>query len=214
MLEILRFGVILSFCISFIALCHLIVRTYFFNKKPVFAKSQSRPIKGIFYALGKGMMPWEKESAGRHLLTYLGGILYHTGIFAAFFYLFMLVISHRLNSTVVFILRILMFAGIFSGMGLFLKRSTKSQLRRISCPDDFASNLMVDVFLLLALTDSHIFRFRPLFFAVAIVMFLYIPVGKIRHCFFFFYSRILFGLFYGRRGVLPQNKGDLGAENE
>jgi len=46
------------------------------------------------------------------------------------------------------------------------------------------------------------------------VMFLYIPVGKIRHCFFFFYSRILFGLFYGRRGVLPQNKGDLGAENE
>ncbi len=206
MLEILRYGVIFAFCVSFIALCHLIVKTYFSNKKPVFAKPQGRPIWGIFYALGKGMMPWEKESAARHLLTYLGGMLYHIGIFTALFYLFVHVIFDGFNSTIVFILRILMFAGIFSGMGLFLKRLTKSQLRRISCPDDFASNLMVDVFLLLALTDTHTFRFRSLFFAVAIMMFLYIPVGKIRHCFFFFYSRILFGLFYGRRGVLPQKR--------
>ena len=46
-------------------------------------------------------------------------------------------------------------------------------------------------------------RATPLFFLLAIVMILYIPVGKIRHCFFFFYTRILFGLFYGRRDVLP-----------
>ena len=124
-------------------------------------------------------MPWEKESAGRHLLTYLGGILYHTGIFAALFYLFMLVISFRLDSTTVFILRIIMFAGIFSGLGLFLKRSIKTQLRGISCPDDFASNLIVDVFLVLSLTDTYTIRLRSLLYAVAIVMFLYIPVGKI-----------------------------------
>lgn len=206
MLEILRYSVILAFCVSIFALCHQIAKTYFFNKKPVYAKPNSRPIKGIFYALGKGMMPWEKESARRHLLTYLGGILYHTGVFAALFYLFTLVISFRLDSSAVFILRIIMFAGIFCGLGLFMKRSIKAHLRRISCPDDFASNLMVDVFLVFSLIDTYTIRLRSLLFAVAIVMFLYIPVGKIRHCFFFFYSRILFGLFYGRRGVLPQKQ--------
>jgi len=206
MLEILRYGVILAFCVSVLTLCHLIIKTYFFNKKPLYAKPQSQPIKGILYAFGKGMMPWEKESAGRHLLTYLGGILYHTGIFAALFYLFMLVIPFHLGSSAVFILRIIMFVGIFCGLGLFIKRSIKTQLRRISCPDDFASNLIVDVFLFLSLSDTYTIRLRSLFFAVAIVMFLYIPVGKIRHCFFFFYSRILFGLFYGRRGVLPQKQ--------
>jgi hypothetical protein len=206
MLEILRYGVIFAFCVSVLALCHLVFKTFFFNKKPVYAKSQNTPIKGIVYALGRGMMPWEKESAGRHLLTYLGGILYHIGIFAALFYLFVLVISFHLDSISVCILRIIMFAGLFCGWGLFLKRSIKTQLRRISCPDDFASNLIVDVFLVLSLIDTCTIRLRSLLYAVAMVMFLYIPVGKIRHCFFFFYSRILFGLFYGRRGVLPQKK--------
>lgn len=204
MLELLKYGVVFAFCLSVLALCYLIVRTYLFNKKPLYAKPQSRPIKGILYALGKGMMPWEKESAGKHLLTYLAGISYHIAIFVALFYLFMLVISFHLNSITVSILRILMFAGLLCGLGLFVKRSINPHLRRISCPDDFASNLMVDVFLVLCLTDTYTFSVRSLLYAVAIVMFLYIPVGKIRHCFFFFYSRILFGLFYGRRGVLPQ----------
>jgi len=212
MLEILRYGVIFAFCVSVFALSHLILKTFFFNKKPIYAKSQNRPIKGIVYALGRGMMPWEKESASRHLWTYLGGIFYHIGIFAALFYVFVLVISFHLDSIAVSILRVIIFAGLFCGFGLFFKRSIKIQLRRISCPDDFASNLIVDVFLVLSLTDTYTIKLRSLLFAVAIVMFLYIPVGKIRHCFFFFYSRILFGFFYGRRGVLPQNKSNLGAE--
>jgi hypothetical protein len=214
MLEILRYGVIFAFCVSILALCHLTIKTVLFNKKPVYAKSRNRAIKGIVYALGKGMMPWEKESAGKHLPTYLSGIVYHTGIFAGLLYLCMLIIPVHLDSIIVSILRIIMFAGLLCGLGLFLKRSLKKQLRRISCLDDFASNLIVDVFLGLSLSTTYTIRWKFLLYAVAIVMFLYIPVGKIRHCFFFFYSRILFGLFYGRRGVLPQTKGNFGAQNE
>jgi hypothetical protein len=214
MLEILRYGVIFAFCVSVLALCHLTIKTILFNKKPVYAKSRNRAIKGVVYALGRGMMPWEKESAGKHLLTYLGGIFYHTGIFAGLLYLCMVIVAVHLEPIIVSILRVIMFAALFCGLGLFLKRSLKKQLRRISCLDDFASNLIVDVFLVLSLLDTYTIRSRFFLYAVAMVMFLYMPIGKIRHCFFFFYSRILFGLFYGRRGVLPQNKGHFGAQNE
>jgi hypothetical protein len=206
MLEILRIGVIAAFCISLISLCYLIVRTYYFQKRIFYSKSQGNSLKGIIYAFSLGMAPWEKESAARHLPTYLAGIVYHTGIFAAFFYLLSLLIPFMLNPRFILILRLFISAGALSGLGLFIKRSVKSQLRKISCPDDFASNLLVDLFLMISLADGFLPSLRPYLFAVAMLMLLYIPLGKIRHCFFFFYSRILFGNFFGRRGVLPSKE--------
>jgi hypothetical protein len=208
MLEILRYGVILSFGFTFITLCYFVFKTYHFNKKKVYSRSQGNGLKGIIYALGRGLAPWEKESAVKHLPTYLAGFFYHAGIFAALFYLLSLVISLRLGSFTASVIRISIFIAIICGFGLFIKRSLKPQIRRISCPDDFASNFLVDVFLVVALVNTYRGDLRTAFFAVAIVLLLYIPVGKIRHCFFFFYSRILFGFFFGRRGVLPQNQGN------
>jgi hypothetical protein len=34
-------------------------------------------------------------------------------------------------------------------------------------------------------------------------MLVYIPLGKIRHCLYFFFSRTFFGKFFGRRAVFP-----------
>ena len=34
------------------------------------------------------------------------------------------------------------------------------------------------------------------------VMLIYVPLGKIRHCIYFFFSRRFFGLFVGRRAVI------------
>jgi hypothetical protein len=169
----------------------------------VHSKPQGNTLKGILYALSLGLAPWEKESAARHLPTYLAGIAYHTGIFAAFFYLFYLLFPFTLHSKFILVLRVFISAGALFGLGLFIKRIVKSHLRKISCPDDFASNILVDLFLVITLADSFVPSLRPYVFAVATLMLFYIPMGKIRHCFFFFYSRILFGNFYGRRGVLP-----------
>ena len=208
MLDILRYGVILSFCFTFIILCSMVFKTYHFNKKKTYSLPQGNSLKGIIYALGRGLAPWEKESAVKHLPTYLAGIFYHIGIFAALYYLFSLVIPFHFGTLIAMIIRISIFTGILCGIGLFVKRSLKPHIRRISCPDDFASNLLVDGFLILALIDTYRGDLRAVLFAVAIILLLYIPVGKIRHCFFFFYSRILFGFFFGRRGVLPQKLGD------
>jgi hypothetical protein len=88
-------------------------------------------------------------------------------------------------------------------MALFLKRILLPVIRKISCPDDYAANLLVDIFLVFTFVQTYSESFTPFYYLAAVVMLLYIPVGKIRHCFFFFYAKMLFGNFYGRRGVLP-----------
>jgi hypothetical protein len=45
-------------------------------------------------------------------------------------------------------------------------------------------------------------RWRGLFLLLGAATLVAIPFTKIRHCFYYFFSRYFFGLFYGRRGVL------------
>lgn len=203
MLSLLKFGVIFSFLFSVISLSILVLKTFSFGKKSLYAEPRGDGKEGVFYAFGRGMLPWQKESAGKHLPTYVSGILYHTGIFAALFYLFSFIISLGLSKPFISLLRFLFILGFLSGFALLFKRIFLSTLRKISCPDDFAANTIVDFFLISAFVHIYSVSVTPLFFLLAIMMFLYIPLGKIRHCFFFFYVRILFGLFYGRRDILP-----------
>ena len=203
MLSLLRLGVIFSFLFSIISLSILVLRTFSFGKKHLYAESRSDAKKGVLYAFGRGMLPWEKESSSKHFPSYFAGMLYHAGIFAALFYLLSLIFSLELSRLFISILRFLFFLGFLGGITLLSKRIFLSTMRKISCPDDFAANTIVDLFLIFAFVHTYLARATPIFFLLAIVMFLYIPVGKIRHCVFFFYARILFGLFYGRRGVLP-----------
>ena len=209
MITILQYGVIFSFFVSLTILLFLLVRTRSFGNKQLLSAPRGSWKKGIIYAFGKGMMPWEKESAQKHLWTYMAGFIYHFGIFAAFAYLIHLLILGSLNSILLNILRIAMVCGVVCGMALLVKRSFRTTLRKLSCPDDYAANAFVDLFILLALLDTVFPAIRPILFAQSIILLIYIPIGKIRHCFFFFYSRILFGYFFGRRGVFPQKQKPL-----
>jgi hypothetical protein len=200
---ILKYGVIISFLISVVSLSILVLKTFSFGKRQLYAAPKGDVKRGIVYAFGKGMMPGEKESARNHLPSYIGGILYHAGVFAALFYLLVIVVSIDLPSVVMLILRSLFQVGIISGAALLLKRIFSAPMRTLSCPDDFAANIIVDIFVIIALFHTFFREITPLFFLAAIIMFLYMPLGKIRHCFFFFYVRILFGIFYGRRDVFP-----------
>jgi len=203
MLVWFRYGVILSAVLSVSLLIYLIFKTFSFSTPKLNAPPSGSKKKGILFALGRGMMPWEKESAKKHLVTYGAGIFYHSGIFAAFFYLFLDLFFVKTSSYTDSIFIVLIASALVCGLGLLLKRSLLKYMRAISSPDDFISNTLVDLFLLFSLFHAFGFQVRIFWYTAAILLFLYIPMGKIRHCFFFFYARILFGSFYGRRGVYP-----------
>ena len=204
--SIFKILVIAASCISAAAMAVLIIKNFSFGKRPLFAAAKANPQRGVIYAFGQGMMPWEKESAKKHIPTYMVGFLYHFGIFAAFFLLILRILSSQIGDLVLIPLKIFISVGFISGLGLLLKRSSFKYMRKISGPDDFIANILVDIFLFFSLADLYFADFRLLFYLSAIFLFLYIPIGKIRHCFFFFYSRILFGRFFGRRGVYPRSQ--------
>lgn len=198
----LRFAVIAGAVGSLCALVFLVWRTYSSGRRPYLAEPRAGATRGILYAFTTGMMPWEKESAGRHLPTFLAGIVYHVGILSLFYYVFSLVL-HPALPLLLPVVGPLMAAGAGAGIGLLIKRAVSPHLRAISCGDDFVSNALVDACLLLAVGHLYFLRLETALLSSFLLLLIYLPLGKIRHCFFFFYTRILFGVFFGRRGVFP-----------
>jgi hypothetical protein len=203
----LRAGVILSALFALVALTVLVLRTLSFGRRPFYSRDSGSKVSGIVYVFGRGMMPWEKESARKHPLTYIAGVVYHAGIFAALFFLFCAVFSLSPPRALLLVLRVALVAGGACGLSLFLKRVFSRTLRKLSCPDDYAANAVVTLFVIIAALRAWqpgvATPVEQLFYVVSILMFLYVPAGKIRHCFFFFYSRVLLGIFFGRRAALP-----------
>jgi hypothetical protein len=187
-----------AFCLA--ALTFLTFRTFAFGRREYLSAPRGNAGNGIIYAFGRGML--EKESVALHRPTFAGGILYHGAIFAGLIYLFWTVLLPKTGPPL-WAFRPVLLAGAAVGLALFIKRAAKTHLRRLSCPDDFFANLFVDVFLILAFLHTYVPALEPVLLCVSILLFVYIPLGKIRHCFFFFYTRFVFGLHYGRRGALP-----------
>ena len=148
---ILRIITITAFVISAAAMAAVIIKNFSLGKKPLFAAAKANPKRGVIYAFGQGMMPWEKESAKKHIPTYIIGFVYHFGIFAAFIYLIARIFSIQLGTISVLILKILLSVGLISGFALLIKRFSLSYMRNISCPDDFLANILVDLFLVFSL---------------------------------------------------------------
>jgi hypothetical protein len=202
-LAVLKLGVAGSVLFCLIALTVILIRTFAFGQRPTYAHPRGSKFAGILYAFGKGMLPWEKESAGKHIWTYTGGILYHLGILTAMLLLATVLLRISLPHTFLQVVQIILITGLVSGAALLIKRRLKPQTRALSGGDDYLANILVDFLLLSALAITFAEAMLVPFLAVAIITFIYIPFGKIRHCVFFFYSRVLFGDFFGKRGVFP-----------
>jgi len=200
---VLKLGVAASVLFCLVVLRLLVARTFAFGRRPTYAHPRGSSLAGILYAFGLGMLPWEKESATKHIWTYLGGILYHVGILVAILFLATVLLRISLPATLLQAVRILLIIGVASGVALLVKRILKPEMRSLSSGDDYLANVLVDLLLLSALATTFAESGFIPFAVIAIVIFVYIPFGKLRHCAFFFYSRILFGEFFGRRGVLP-----------
>jgi hypothetical protein len=166
------------------------------------------PIKGnishgISYAFTTGMMPWSKESTRLHAIAYLRGIGFHVGIFTAIGALlispFWGKLPPLLSSTLFWVLTMGSFLGAAGGV----LRIAEHNLRGLSLPDDHFAVWLVTVWMAIAAFALINNALMISFYIVSAFTLAYIPLGKIRHCLYFFFSRTFFGKFFGRRAVFP-----------
>ncbi len=166
------------------------------------APAKGSPSRGVFYAFTFGMAPWAKESTRRHMLAYLRGVGFHVGIFAGLAALF----TSPWWSSVPEIIRWLFAAviglGAILGFAGEIMRHAEHNLRALSTPDDHAAVLLVSIFLATASLALLNAAWLPAMYVASALMLVYAPLGKIRHCIYFFFSRRFFGLFVGRRAVI------------
>lgn len=206
---LLSAAVIAAFLYAAVALAVLTARTVAAGHRPYLAEPAGSARAGVVHAFLRGMLPWEKESVSGHLPTFAAGLLYHAGVFLSLVYLFLLVFRFPVSLLFERVLAALLVLSLIAGIGLLVKRAALAKMRMISAPDDYIANLIVDIFLATALVATLTDGWERVFLAAAVVLFVYMPLGKIRHCVFFFYTRAVFGVFFGRRGVFPHPRHEV-----
>jgi len=198
----------LIFAIAAFFICISVLLFHFFRVislgKPRDLSSATGNTKAAMpYAFIGSMSPTKKESAFLYLPTYIAGIIYHIGTFSALALFFIIIFDINLPPTLSLILSGLFIISGLCGFGILIKRIIKSQMRDLSNPDDYISNLIVSIFQWatagVLLSDTLL----AVYLLIAGILFLYIPVGKLKHTVYFFAARYHLGFFFGHRGVWP-----------
>lgn len=173
-------------------------RPYLAEMAPV----KGSPAQGVLYAFTMGMAPWAKESARRHWVAYLRGIIFHLGIFVGAAYLVATPWLEEMPSPLRLSLVALFAVGAVLGLAGFGMRLGDPTMRLLSNPDDYFSLALTTLFLAFGAISAAWIELLPAFWAIAGITMAYVPLGKLRHFLYFFYERTFFGLVFGRRGVL------------
>lgn len=163
--------------------------------------------RGVLYAFTLGMAPWEKESTRQHWIAYIRGILFHVGVFLAFGVFFLSPWMGGLPLWLSLPLSALTGLGGLLGLaGIWMRLSGPNE-RAISVLDDYFAVALTGLFALLAAVVLAAPAWLPVFYLVTGLLGLYVPLSKIRHCAYFFYSKFFFGRGFGQRGVIGQPPG-------
>jgi hypothetical protein len=165
--------------------------------------------QGIQYAFTTGMLPWAKESTRIHALAYLRGLGFHIGIFATIASVLISPFWGYLPSLLSGALFWVLALGALLGAAGGVMRIIEHNLRGLSLPDDHFAVWLTTGFIAVTALALVSDRFMIPMYVVSALTFIYVPLGKIRHCLYFFFSRIFFGKFFGRRAVFP-HPGDKG----
>ena len=167
-----------------------------------FSRRAGRPGWGVLYNFTIAMLAGHKETARLHPVEFAAGILFHLGVFAALAEVTVLLVTGVAPPWFI-VPRLLAASGAIAGLGLFVRRVRSPLLRKLSTPDDYLAVLATCGLLGLA---TFLFpgpaSGAPLL-GYAALIFLYIPLGKLRHAVFFFAARGDYGRRLGHRGVYP-----------
>ena len=178
---------------------------------------------GVLYSCTVAMLPTNKESAYKHLPTYTAGILFHIGICFTLLYFIWMVIAmfagisaseiEQISAVNIIgkILTAILAISSICGIAILLKRFFKKELRYLSSPDDYISNILTTAAQIV--TFCYIYNviffdysadcFAIPYFLILSLLLLWMPFGKTKHVLYFFFARYHLGYFYGRRGSWP-----------
>jgi hypothetical protein len=168
-----------------------------------FSSPTGRSSAAMPYAFVGAMSPTRKESAYLHLPTYIGGLLFHIGTFLGIVLFFLFLFGIEIYQWLLWPLALIMVMGTVSGAAILVKRTIKPQMRALSNPDDYISNLLVTIFQLATAAVLFWPLALPGYFVFTALLLLYIPLGKLKHAIYFFAARYQLGYFFGRRSVWP-----------
>lgn len=202
-MEALRIGVVVCGLGAAVALAVQAARARAYGRRHLYAPAAGSAARGVLYAFGPGMSPQAKESTRTHPWAYALGVAYHLGVFAAFGYLSLLLLGVDVAPAAAGGFGVPMLAGALGGAGLLARRSASASLRGLSVPDDAIANLLTTGFVALAWLRLRQPAAEPALLIAAMLLLCYVPLGKIRHCVFFFLSRRHLGRHFGRRGTFP-----------
>lgn len=184
---------------------------------------------GVTFSCTKAMLPTHKESAYLHLPTYIAGIIYHIGTFTSIILLLLQLIFTNFmlpytgncemgdgtscfifssNWTFVVYLRLFFAVALavssLCGVAILIKRFTNKELKALSNIDDYLSNIFVTLFQMfsaIVMVAPYSTWTQPALFIMGTILFIYMPLGKLRHVIYFLSARYQLGAFYGKRGV-------------
>lgn len=195
-----------AMAICFASLLYHLFRVISLGEPRDFSKATGNPKAAMPYAFIGVMSPTKKESAFLHLPTYVAGLIYHLGTFLALAIFFIILLNYNLPTPISWLLAGTFVVSGICGFGILIKRITKSQLRQLSNADDYVANFLVSFFQIITALTLLSGILLPLYFIIAGILFLYIPVGKLKHTVYFFAARYHLGFFFGRRNVWPPRK--------
>ena len=194
---------LIAFLVCFLSLTYHFFRIIRLGSPKDYSYKSGNLKSAIVYSFVGAMNPLKKESAYLHLPTYTAGILYHIGTFISLALFFLFLFNIRLAYSLQWILICVLIISSFSGLGIFLKRISARKLRHLSNPDDYISNLIVTLFQTCTLIVLVKETISPYYFICVSLLFLYLPLGKLKHSLYFFAARYHLGFFYGWRGIWP-----------
>ena len=167
------------------------------------SQSKGSISSGIIYSTIGAMSPGKKETAYLHLPTYMAGMIYHLGAFLSLGMLFFLFFDIKLPVILTSLIAGFLSLSTLCGVFILVKRMVVVKLRHLSTPDDYFSNSLVTLFQTSTVLALLGIQAIPVHLVITSLLFVYIPVGKLRHIIYFFIARFYLGVFYGKRGVWP-----------
>jgi hypothetical protein len=170
-------------------------------------RDYSRPAgsaaRGIWYNFTTAMLPWHKETARLHALEFAVGVVLHAGVLLTIAGIVVWLAAPAAGAWLLHVAWPINLLSLAAGCGLLVRRAHSKLMRVLSVPDDYLAIAATCGLLTLAL----LFAFAPasaaLLLAYACVLFVYLPLGKLRHAVFFFVARADYGRRLGYRGVYP-----------